>query len=110
MFTVFIRPTGFALAVGLFCYGLCSVKREYLKRVVSLGLIGGVGLVLFLASMLENFTLIESYAKAEVIYPNITLGLKIPTDIHIPDNKHSTLVRVSFFAFHNPLYFLKLFF
>jgi hypothetical protein len=110
LFTFFIRPTGFALVIGLLCYGLSSLKKENLKRVIPLGFIGAIGVVVLLIGMLESFTLIESYSKAEIIYPNITLGIEVPLDLYIPDADHSTLVRVFLFAFYNPVYFLKLFF
>lgn len=110
IFTFFIRPTGFALVVGLLCYGMYSLQREYLKRVIPLGFIGAMAVLLLLAGMLKNFTLLESYAKAEIIYPNITLGMVVPFDIYTPKEDHSILVRVFLFAFYNPIYFLKLFF
>ncbi|MFM9841184.1 MAG: hypothetical protein ACKVOQ_23170 [Cyclobacteriaceae bacterium] len=109
LFTFFIRPTGFALMIGLLGYGLSSLKKENLKRVIPLGFIGAMGVVVLLIGMLESFTLIESYAKAEIIYPNITLGMEVPSDLYIPKTDHSTLVRVFLFAFYNPVYFLKLF-
>jgi hypothetical protein len=109
LFTFFIRPTGFALVIGLVCYGVFSFKGEYLKRAISLGFIAAMGVLVLLVGMLENFTLIESYAKAEIIYPNITLGMEVPSDIYIPNIGHSTLVRVFLFAFYNPVYLLKLF-
>lgn len=109
LFTFFIRPTGFALVIGLLCYGLFSLRKEYLKRVIPLGFIGAIGVLVLLVGMLESFTLIESYAKAEIIYPNITLGMEAPSDLYIPGADHSTLVRLFLFAVYNPIYFLKLF-
>jgi Dolichyl-phosphate-mannose-protein mannosyltransferase len=110
-FTFFIRPTGFALLVGLFCYGVFSLRREYLNRVIlPLGFIGAISMVILLAGMVESFALIESYAKAEIIYPNITLGMEASSDLYIPKTDHSTFLRVFLFAFYNPVYFLKLFF
>jgi hypothetical protein len=110
LFTFFIRPTGFALVIGLLCYSMFSVRREYLKWVIPLGFIGVMAALALLVGMLESFTLIESYAKAEIIYPNITLGMEAPSDLYIPKNDHSTLVRVFLFAIYNPVYFLKIFF
>lgn len=110
LFTFFIRPTGFALVVGLLCYGFYFFKKDYFKRVILLGLVGAIGVGILLASMLESFTLIESYSTAEIIYPGITLGMNIPSDLCIPPTDHSTLERVFLFALHNPVYFLKLFF
>jgi hypothetical protein len=87
-----------------------SLRREYLKRIIPLGFIGAIAVLLLLAGMLKNFTLLESYAKAEIIYPNITLGLEVPSDVYIPKADHSIMLRVFLFAFYNPIYFLKLFF
>ena len=111
IFTFFIRPTGFALVIGLLCYGLFSIKGFFSKKaLVSLSLMVVVGAVVILSGMLESYTLIESYAKAEIIYPNITLGVVAPPDVYIPNADHSVLVRVLLFAIYNPLYFLELFF
>jgi hypothetical protein len=109
LFTFFIRPTGFALVVGLLCYWVFSLRREYLKRILALAFIGALGAVVLLVGMLENFPLIDSYSKAEIIYPNITLGIEVPLNLYIPHADQSTLVRMFLFAINNPIYFLKLF-
>jgi hypothetical protein len=51
---------------------------------------------------------IDSYSKAELIYPNIDLGLRAPKQLHIPSPAHAPLVQLSEFILYNPLYFLKL--
>lgn len=108
LFTFFLRPTGFAFAVGLICYFLYSIgsRSSKIKRAVFIVLTLLSAVVLSL--MLKDYTLIESYSKAEIIYPNISLGLEVPTNLYIPAQDHSTLVRVIQFAFYNPVYFMKL--
>lgn len=111
IFTFFIRPTGFALAIGLMCFGLFSIKGSFSKKaLVPFCLVVAVSAIVVLSGMLESYTLIESYAKAEIIYPNITLGVVAPADVYLPNADHSVLVRVLLFAIYNPLYFLELFF
>jgi hypothetical protein len=61
-----------------------------------------------LNNMLSQFTLVESYAKGEVIYPNIRLGVEVPNDLMIPDTSLSPLARLGMFVFYNPFYFAKI--
>ncbi len=110
LFTFFIRPTGFAFLIGLLCYKVFPLKKESMKGVIPLGFIGGIGVLILLIGMLESFTIIESYGKAEIIYPNIALGIEVPSNLYNPKADHSTLVKVFLFAFCNPVFFLKLFF
>jgi hypothetical protein len=110
IFTFFIRPTGFAFLIGLGCYGFFSLNQANLKKavwIVSLLVLAGT---ILLSKMLTDYTLIESYAKGEVIYPNMTLGIEVPTELVIPSQDKPTMIRVLLFGINNPLYFLKLFF
>jgi hypothetical protein len=110
LFTFFIRPTGFALLLGLFSYLIFSIKGSYSKRATLLSSLFACLVGSFVVSnMLVSFPLIDSYVKAEIIYPNISLGLKPPSTLYIPESDHPTLIRVLSFAVHNPIYSLKLF-
>jgi hypothetical protein len=110
IFTFFIRPTGFAFLIGLGCYGFFSIDHRNLKKAVWIvSLLVLVGTIL-LSKMLADYTLIESYAKGEVIYPNMTLSIEVPAELAIPSQDKPTMMRVLLFGINNPLYFLKLFF
>jgi Dolichyl-phosphate-mannose-protein mannosyltransferase len=109
IFTFFIRPTGFAFLIGLGCYGFFSLSHRNLRNaiwIVSFLLV--IGMVL-LSKMLTDYTLIESYDKGEIIYPNMTLGIEVPTELTIPSQDKPTMMRVFLFGINNPLYFFKLF-
>jgi Dolichyl-phosphate-mannose-protein mannosyltransferase len=109
LFTFFIRPTGFAFLIGLGCYGFFSLNHRNLKKIIPIfSCLVIIGLVL-LSKMLASYTLIDSYAKAEIIYPNMTLGIEVPAELVIPSQDRSTMMRVILFGINNPLYFLKLF-
>ncbi len=110
LFTFFIRPTGMAFLIGLFFYFLLFMHGKMNKKLIGLVCLSAFGVILFLMSMmLDGVNLISSYSKAEVIYPDISLGLEPPTVIGIPNEKHPTIIRLVEFAFYNPVYFSKLF-
>lgn len=111
VFTFFIRPTGFSFVIGLLCYGMFSAQKSYPKKIVApICFASVIGTLLLLTKMLSDYSIVESYAKAEVIYPNITLGIEVPSNLFLPESNYSTASRVLQFAIYNPFYFLKLFF
>jgi hypothetical protein len=105
--TCLIRPAGISLlaAALLFIFYRIDLGQR-IRKITSFG-IALVALVL-INKMLESFELISSYAKAEIIYPNIPLWLQKPDTLEIPSTELPPLVRIVCFIFYNPLYFFKL--
>lgn len=68
------------------------------------------GAVLFINHMLYDHaaSFLGSYAKAEIIYPNISLGMEPPRNLTIPSEEHPPLWRLMLFGFYNFLYFFKI--
>lgn len=109
LFTFFVRPTGFAFLIGLIAYLVFLVKSKIDKRLfVSTIVLVTVAIFLLACYMLEGADLIDSYARGEVIYPNISVGLEIPSDLVIPTKDAPAFARMFMFAFDNPVYFAKL--
>lgn len=107
LLTFFTRPAGFSFLSGWLVYGLVALPlRQSLKWPVVVALLSA-GLLL-LNFMLKDFVLVESYARGEIIYPDITLGLQPPVNIIIPGDAYSPLVRLGLFVWHQPVYFIKI--
>jgi hypothetical protein len=109
LFTFFVRPTGFAFLIGLIAYLVFLIKSKIDKRLfVSTFVVVTAATFLLACYMLEGADLIDSYARGEVIYPNISVGLEIPADLVIPTKDAPVFARLFTFAFDNPVYFAKL--
>jgi hypothetical protein len=109
LFTFFVRPTGFAFLIGLIAYLVFLIKSKIDKRLfVSTFVVVTAATFLLACYMLEGADLIDSYARGEVIYPNISVGLEIPADLVIPTKDAPAFSRMFMFAFDNPVYFAKL--
>lgn len=110
LFTCSIRPTGlgffFALSAYLASLILQKSKFKGYRQVVAIALFS-LSLILIIF-MLESYELIESYAKAEIIYPNISLGVTPPDDLIIPDDDQFNVFQLFYFVLYNPIYFFKL--
>lgn len=107
LLTFFVRPTGFCFMIGILSYFLQKTAVHKRMKLV-LGMVLLLSGLTLLNNMLSQFTLIESYVKGEIIYPDITLDINIPHDLVIPDPSFTPLSRLGRFAFYNPLYFLKI--
>lgn len=102
------RPTGIFLPISFAVYGIYHYNEKFNKKLLILLIsIFTVFIGLFLNFQLSTYTLIESYEKGEVIFPDINFGADVPNCLYIPDNKGSILSVLSF-AFHNFWYFSKL--
>jgi hypothetical protein len=114
IFTVFLRPTGIALFIATCAYLLYKMFQQ---KQLSIGklliIIASVFVILsiVLNAMLEEyiFYFIDSYSKAELIYPNINLGFSAPKQLTIPSTTHAPLLQLIEFIVYNLVYFLKLF-
>ena len=109
-YTALVRPSGYCFLLGVAAYGVVRLRRTTLNPAAWWLLAGGVGvgLLLLLNKMLASYILVESYARAEIIYPGLTLGLQPPAALVLPAATLPPLVRLLAFVASNPLYFCKL--
>lgn len=110
LFTFFIRPSGFGFFVGLLAYSFSLVQYKQFSKwaIAAFAFLLIAIATLLLNKMLADYILIESYAKAEIIYPDATLGVEPPDNLFIPSDNHSPLIRLVLFVLYNPLYFVKI--
>lgn len=111
IFVCLVRPTGILFVASLI---LSEIKHLNSERKSLLSLYLSIGILVLLISinqLLSNHvsSFITSYTSGEIIYPNHTLGVSIPKDLYIPKESNQALVQIISFAFHNPIYFGKLF-
>ncbi len=109
LFTVFVRPTGIALIVGVLVYGFAHYYHWVSRKVWLITIVLGVAIgLLILNFVMKDYGFIDSYQKAEIIYPNISLELQPPGDLIIPSDENSPLIRLITFIYSNPVYFFKI--
>lgn len=109
LFTVLIRPTGLGLFLAVAAYFILSLFQRNKPRIsFPIAFVAITFSIVLIGVMLESYDLIESYAKGEIIYPNISLGISTPQNLTLPDNHHLHIVQLVIFAFENPIYFLKI--
>jgi hypothetical protein len=103
-----VRPNGILLIFSVFIYVLYHYKKHVERSlfITAILILLSIGLIA-LNEVLVNFTLIESYVKGEVVFPDINYWVQVPDCLYIPENK-SSLVNLVLFIFHNPVYFSKL--
>jgi len=105
--TFFARPTGFSFLAGWLLFGLVALPLRTYRKWLAAAVFVGMGLLL-LNFMLKDFVLVESYARGEIIYPDISLGIKPPPELRVPDSEHSALLRLALFVWYHPGYFIKI--
>lgn len=105
--TFFVRPTGFSFLAGWLLFGLAvlPVKKSWKWTAVVPVLVVSL---LLLDLMLKDFILIASYARAEIIYPDINMGVTPPDDLQIPEDSSRPLERLLLFVWYNSGYFIKI--
>ena len=113
VFTTLLRPMGAGFLLAILSYllftGLAktAVSRGY-KMMLS-GLFIVIGLILvnsLLGEVIASF--MQSYARAEIIYPGVTLGLTPPEHLYLPAGEWPPLIRLMAVLLGNPLYMLKI--
>lgn len=113
LFTLFLRPTGICFFIGICAYFIYWLRNK--KNISALSLwISTVSvaivLIIFMNTLLTEYIyyFIDSYSKAEIIYPNINFIIETqPLDLPSPSDP--PLLQLVLFICYNPLYFLKLF-
>lgn len=105
--TFFVRPSGFSFLAGWLVYAV--VVLPWPGRVKWLFVLtAGVTVLLLLNFMLTDFVLAESYARGEIIYPGIQLGVDVPDNLGLPAEDKPPLWRLLLFIAYHPWYFAKL--
>jgi hypothetical protein len=113
-FTLFLRPTGICLFIAV-CGYLVFIIADKRRIPLSYLLLIVMGLFLLVVALLNVllkeyiYYFIDSYSKAELIYPNINLGFSAPQRLDIPSPAHAPVMQLIEFILYNPIYFLKLF-
>jgi hypothetical protein len=112
-FVVLLRPTGIVLLIALISYFAFEIlnfrKMKLAVKAFSLVLTFVVSMVLlnlYLADFVDSF--LHSYQRAEIIYPNITLGVERPMNLVLPSEQALPLVKLFTFILSNPLYMIKI--
>lgn len=113
IFTILIRPVGigFVIAIGGYVvFNLLNqkqIKRSFGILIVAISTLFCILLLNFvLRDYVDSF--LESYAKAEIIYPNISLNVDKPDDLIMPNNQYPPIIKLSLFIINNPLFILKI--
>lgn len=118
VFTFFLRPNGICLVGSVILLLSISIiqKTSSPWKKAAIGLAVSTFLLILADKMLANFGLIENYRKGEVIYAITTLEMRPewqhlvvtpPKDIVVIDSD-SQIIKVSFFFFQHPVYFIEL--
>ena len=114
LFTCLVRPTGINFFAGIMGYVGYIVTRTNRPAPVTLAIF--LIILFFITVGAFNFilqdyvpSLIASYGRAEIIYPNVSLGVPRPAHLNLPDASYPPLWQLLLFAAYNPLYFFKLF-
>ncbi|WP_422360855.1 hypothetical protein [Reichenbachiella sp.] len=112
LFAVFIRPNGIGLFIAMIGFLITKLPKglnEVSRKSVLFGT--SIALLLLINQLLEPHvgSFINSYAQAEIIYPNRRLFFLPPETLYTPDQRLPALMQLIQFAFYNPIYFAKLF-
>ncbi|MEQ8581339.1 MAG: hypothetical protein RIC30_13605 [Marinoscillum sp.] len=110
--TTFIRPPGMLFLMSILGSLWFHTQVKKLSGIcrATVGIAVFSALLFFLNFVMTDYanSFIESYAKAEIIYPNISMLIDPPGNLQIPDPRHSPISRLILFVVYNPLYFIKL--
>jgi hypothetical protein len=123
VFTCIIRPNGFIIVLAAaayffhFYYRLASLSQRRVMLVATM--IMGAVLIGIINKLLGSFTLVETYARGEVIYgtfysdlspPGSSFFYRItpPESLEMPPATTSALQKLLLFFWHNPTYSIKL--
>lgn len=108
-FTFFLRPTGIGLLLALisYLYFIISInKKTKIVIFISFFVLILIGINFMMTYYISSF--IDSYAKAEIIYPNVPLLITPPNDLYIPSQEKLPLLQFIIFLTANFFYVCKL--
>ncbi len=122
LFVCLVRPNGIFIIVAAAVY-LFAIRFQTSSAVQRRKMLLGVGITAILFFLLLNqllgpFTLVETYARGEIIYgtaySNLTppgssmYRIEPPSTLQMPPTTASALGKLFLFFWHNPVFFLKL--
>jgi hypothetical protein len=114
LYTCSVRPNGFMIVAAIFVYYFFSLYQSVgktNKRNLELGIIVGGALLLLVANqLLSPFTIVETYARGEIIYGSSTYKITPPQDLQMPPQTALALQKIVLFFWENPAFALKQFF
>lgn len=113
LFTAFIRPTGIGFLFAILAYFSFDWFQHIFKnrrKAVGISIIGLSLFLIFLNFAMSHYIgwFIESYAKAEIIYPNESLFVEKPTNLVFPESNQPSIIRLLLFFVQNPIYMFKI--
>ena len=113
VFTFFIRPTGIGFLAAMAGYMLFVMKDKIKLQAFPLILIGvgvSIAFLVLLNLVLKDYVpdILNSYEKAEIIYPNIPLWIEKPDGLVMPDSHYPPILQLLLFVTYNPIYFIKI--
>jgi hypothetical protein len=111
--TTTLRPNAFVVTLGVGLAGATALAlRHGAARIQRFLLFSTPPLLLLswwiLNKLLLTFTLIETYARGELIYGTRELSIEPPSTLWLPPGAWSPISRLAAFGWHNPWYFLEL--
>ncbi len=111
--TASLRPNAFVVPLGLALAGGAALATRYgAARVMRAALVAGALLApagwWLLNKLLLTFTLIETYARGELIYGYAANAIHPSAPLWLPPAEWSPVSRLVGFAGHNPVFFLRL--
>ena len=112
IFTCFIRPTGILIVLAtIFTYLLGVIKKAPIQYKIAIFILLTLSSFMLLNIVLKNFadSFIDSYSRAEIIYPNIPLIIEKPENLALPPSNSLPIIKILQFIFNNPTYSIKLF-
>lgn len=104
-----LRPNGFIILLAVVASIFYQYKDRFSKPALSITM-GMILLLLVLVLdryLLSTFTIVETYARGEVIYASDIFSVKTAEPLVLPEND-SPILRIVNFIRYNPLYFFKL--
>jgi len=112
-FSVFIRPSGIGFLFAISGYMLCkqlNFEKGRMRIMLSASLLLMIISGAFLNTILKDFvpSFLDSYKKAEIIYPGISLGIQKQDGLIIPEGQSQPFTQLLVFTFQNPIYMIKI--
>ncbi|WP_460891242.1 hypothetical protein [Rufibacter soli] len=109
-----LRPNGFIIVASIFIFYfyLAYLKADkYHRRNLELGLlIMGAFLLLIANQLLSPFTIVETYARGEIIYGSPEYKIAPPATLKMPPKEALALQKIVLFFWENPVFALQQFF
>lgn len=106
LFSCLIRPVGISLLAASMVYLFIKLQLPTKPKMIASIIVTGLTFIL-LNKMLESYELVTSYAKGEIIYPDVTFLVDKIQINSLPTGDYPLLVFAEFILEH-PVYFIEL--